>query len=137
MAIPAQARFLIAEDDAPTRERLLSHLKSLGFKGEILEAENGADAYTLFIDEMTTGKKIDFVISDMIMPVSSGYEFLVSMRKDPSFQDVPFLMLTSKSDRDIIFKCVKAKVSNYLIKPWNLQVLGEKIHSCWNKHYPE
>lgn len=137
MAIPADARFLVAEDDGPTRQELVGNLRELGFKGEILEAENGADAYTIFIAEMKTGKKIDFIISDMVMPVSTGYELLVSVRKDEEFQDVPFLMLTSKNDREVVVKCAKAKVSNYLIKPWNVQTLGEKLHSCWDKHNPE
>lgn len=131
MSIPVDTIFLVAEDDPTTRKELVENIRELGFQGQIIEAENGKEAFEIFQKE---GKKLQFIISDMVMPISSGYDFLVQVRKDPNFQQLPFLMLTSKSDREIVLKCVQAKVSNYLVKPWNLQTLGEKIHSCWAKH---
>ncbi|MEX0797830.1 MAG: response regulator [Bacteriovoracaceae bacterium] len=136
MAIPQNTRFLVAEDDHLTRGELVTNLRDLGFTGEVLEAENGRDAYSLFINQMIVGEKVGFIISDMVMPVFTGYDLLVQVRKDKAYQEIPFLMLTSKNDREAVLKSAKAKVSNYLIKPWNLQMLGEKLHGCWKKHHP-
>jgi two-component system chemotaxis response regulator CheY len=123
--------FLIVDDDAETLEILQGDLTSLGVKGEILKAENGKIAL-----EMTRSRDdIDFIICDMVMPVCDGLEFLTLFRTTvDTSKRIPFLMLTSKSDKGLILQCIKAGVSQYLLKPWTDQQLSEKIIECAKKH---
>lgn len=132
--IPQDTTFLIAEDDKATRELLIGDLKSLGFNGVMIEAENGKEAYEKLVEYNGKVGPVGFIISDMVMPIASGFDFLLNVRQASHFGEIPFLLLTSKSDREIVLKCAKAKVSSYLVKPWNKQTLAEKMHSCWVKH---
>jgi two-component system chemotaxis response regulator CheY len=137
MAIPQGISILVAEDDKTTRDSVVSDLKSLGFQGDIVEAENGKEAFDKLQAYYEAGGKIDFILSDMVMPIASGFDFLKSIRSQGKFKEIPFMMLTSKNDREVVLECAKAGVSNYLVKPWNVQVLAEKMHACWVKHHGE
>jgi two-component system chemotaxis response regulator CheY len=137
MAIPQGISILVAEDDKTTRDAVVSDLKSLGFQGDILEAENGKEAIDKLNEYFDAGGKIDFILSDMVMPIATGFDFLTNLRAQAKYKDIPFMMLTSKNDREFVLQCAKAGVSNYLVKPWNVQVLAEKMHACWVKHHGE
>jgi CheY-like chemotaxis protein len=129
MSIPSDIKILIVEDDDMTMNELVTDLKELGIKNELVLAKNGEEAKNIYLTEANIG----FIISDMVMPVMSGYDFLVYIRTELGDKKTPFLMLTSKSDNDVVVKCVKAGVTNYLVKPWKSQSLSEKLMACWNK----
>lgn len=137
MAIPQGISILVAEDDKTTRDSVVSDLKALGFQGDIIEAEDGKQAMDKLNAHFEAGGVIDFILSDMVMPIASGFDFLTNLRAVAKYKEIPFMMLTSKNDREVVLQCVKAGVSNYLVKPWNVQVLAEKMHSCWVKHHGE
>jgi two-component system chemotaxis response regulator CheY len=123
---------LLAEDDTETRNNIVSDLKELGFNS-IIEAEDGLQALGFFYSPPGDIIKFDIVISDMIMPNVSGLELISSIRSIDAEKTIPFLMLTSKSDKNTIVQCVKAGVTSYLLKPWSKQSLSEKIVFCISK----
>lgn len=125
-----ETNILVAEDDQTTRENIVKDLKELGFNGRILEAEDGAIAFQTLTDAHASGLEINLIISDMVMPNKTGFEFLELLKGSATFKDIPFLMLTSRNDKEIILQCAKAGVSSYMIKPWNKQGLAEKISKC-------
>jgi two-component system chemotaxis response regulator CheY len=123
---------LVAEDDIETRNSLVSDLKWLGFNS-IIEAEDGVQALGFFNNPPDGIVKFDIIISDMVMPNASGLELILNIRSIDIKKTIPFLMLTSKSDKDTIIQCVKAGVTSYLLKPWSKQSLSEKIAFCISK----
>lgn len=126
-----KATFLIADDYSTTITLIVSTLKQKGYTGEILTAENGAIAYDLL-----KKNKVDFIISDVVMPEMTGVELLRKVKTDhPEFANLPFLMLTAENDRAVVMEAIKLGVSNYLIKPWSPEILLEKVEFCWNKHH--
>ena len=109
-------------DDFSTMRRILRKiLKDLQF-GEIIEAENGAEALSLL--EST---KVDLIVSDWNMPVMTGLELLKKVRADDRYKTLPFLMVTAEAQKENIVDAIKAKVSNYVVKPFSPAVLAEKI----------
>ncbi len=124
---------LVVEDDVNVREQLIVDLKELGFKGQIFSAENGRDAFMIYHKNIRANG-IDFIISDIDMPVESGIEFLKSVRSDEFGSNIPVLMLTSHEDRETILACSAHKASNYIVKPWGKQILFQKINTCIDKH---
>jgi two-component system chemotaxis response regulator CheY len=113
---------VIVVDDFATMRRIVRNiLKDLQFK-EIIEAENGAEALNLL-----QTNRVDLIVSDWNMPVMTGLEFLKRVRADDRYKALPFLMVTAEAQKDNILEAVKAKVSNYIVKPFSPVVFAEKL----------
>ena len=109
-------------DDFSTMRRIVRKiLKDLQF-GEILEAENGAEAFTLL-----QSNKVDLIVSDWNMPTMTGLELLKRVRADEQLKGLPFLMVTAEAQKDNIIEAIQAKVSNYVVKPFSPAVFAEKL----------
>lgn len=112
---------LVVDDFATMRRIVRNILKDLQFK-EIIEAENGAEALMLL--EST---KVDLIVSDWNMPVMTGLELLKQVRAVDRHKELPFLMVTAEAQKDNVVEAIKAKVSNYVVKPFSPTILAEKI----------
>lgn len=125
------SHFVVVDDDDATREKIIQNLRDLGFTGTIYQAVNGQEAVILLNDLASTGAQVDLVICDIVMPLKNGVEALEEVRgSGHSLSKVPFLMLTSQSDRSLVVACVKLGVSQYLIKPWdNKSLLGKIVEA--------
>ncbi len=109
-------------DDFSTMRRIVRNvLRDLEFK-EIVEAENGAQAFSLL-----KSNKVDLIVSDWNMPVMTGIELLKKVRADDQYKALPFLLVTAEAQKDNIVEAIKAKVSNYIVKPFTPATLAEKI----------
>ncbi|MCB9063187.1 MAG: response regulator [Halobacteriovoraceae bacterium] len=128
-----QATFLIIDDQHVVRNAVKSQLKEIGFTGEFHTAEDGK----LGLEYLQSNKKIDFIICDIVMPNMSGLELLKEVRQIQEYKDTPFLMLTAESEIKIVMDAIVAGASNYLVKPWSLEDLKNKIALCWKKHHGE
>ncbi|HUI29098.1 MAG TPA: response regulator [Candidatus Acidoferrales bacterium] len=114
-------KFLVVDDSQTMRRIVNNALKSLGYD-DIIEAEDGKDAITkLYVD------KIDFIITDWNMPNMSGLEFTKAVRSEEQFAELPILMVTTRGMKEDVMEALKAKVNNYIVKPFTPQVLKEKI----------
>lgn len=80
---------LLVDDEPGLREAVKAYLEDSGFAVQV--ANNARDAWQLL--EKTTP---DLVISDIMMPQVSGYEFLKQMREDVRFLNLPVVFLTAK-----------------------------------------
>jgi len=82
------AKILIV-DDRPTNRQFL--LTLLGYGGhQLLEAADGAEAMTRVHAELP-----DLVITDILMPTMSGYEFVQQLRADPALESTPVIFYTA------------------------------------------
>lgn len=88
------------------------------------EAENGYVAI-----EKIKSKAIpyDLILCDMNMPVLSGMDVLRLIREDSSCTTtVPFIMVTSENNKEILLKAIKAGVSDFVAKPVDEGMLLKK-----------
>jgi two-component system chemotaxis response regulator CheY len=109
-------------DDFTTMRRIVRNiLRDLGF-GNVIDAEDGAAAVKILQTQ-----KVDLIISDWNMPTMNGLELLKWVRANTATRDLPFLMVTAEAQKDNIMEAVKAKVSNYVVKPFTAQSLAEKL----------
>jgi two-component system chemotaxis response regulator CheY len=109
-------------DDFTTMRRIIRNiLRELGF-GNVVDAEDGAAAV-----KVLESQKVDVVISDWNMPVMTGLELLKWVRANEATKNLPFLMVTAEAQKENIMDAVKAKVSNYVVKPFTAQSLAEKL----------
>jgi two-component system chemotaxis response regulator CheY len=130
---PPETRILIADDMPTIRELLKSQLKAMGFKS-IVEAADGEVALNILITSVSKGAPIELVISDWNMPKLSGLDFLKQVRASNDWKTLPFLLLTSESERDQVTEAILAGVSQYIVKPFAPKIFEEKLKSVWVKH---
>lgn len=117
--------FLIVDDSRLIRNTLSESLLQAGFR--VITAQNGREAL-----ELLKAHKPDVILSDINMPVMGGAEFCEAVRAMEHLADVPFVAMSTGSDRRIMREMVHFGASAYLIKPFNVEqliILAEKLLS--------
>jgi len=71
-------------------------------------------------------QRVDVILSDWEMPGMSGEEFLQWVRSEEEFKDIPFIMVTSRGDKDHVVKAIQAGVSDFITKPFTSDELLKK-----------
>ncbi len=125
MPVNTNMRVLIVDDFSTMRRIIKNILRQLGFNN-ILEADDGTSAW-----DVLNRDQIDFIISDWNMPQMTGIELLRKVRASEEFGDLPFLMVTAEAQQENIIEAVQAKVSNYIVKPFTAETLGQKINKIF------
>jgi signal transduction histidine kinase/CheY-like chemotaxis protein len=80
---------LLVEDDQDTREITGRILEKAGW--HYLEATNGQEALASL-----ESHKPGLILLDLMMPVMDGFEFLLLMRANPDYRDIPVIVVTAK-----------------------------------------
>ncbi|MCR4989326.1 MAG: response regulator [Lachnospiraceae bacterium] len=81
---------------------------------EVSYADNGQAAY----DMLTYGgDKYSLMFLDLIMPVLDGYNLLDMCRKDPTFDELPIIVMTQESAAEVI--SIKAGAADFISKPFD------------------
>jgi two-component system, chemotaxis family, chemotaxis protein CheY len=117
----ASLKVLAVDDSATMRRIIVNTLNRIGIS-DVIEAEDGADAYAKL--EIEDG--INFIITDWNMPNMSGLEFVNKVREG-QFKKIPILMVTTRSIKEDIIEAMKAGVNSYIVKPFTPQTLKEKM----------
>ncbi len=102
---------LIAEDSRMQARILQKRLSDAGHT--VRWAENGQAAL-----ELARERRPDIIISDIEMPVATGYDFCKAVKTDPALRSVPFILLSTLSDPIDIIRGLDAGADNYVTKPY-------------------
>jgi two-component system, chemotaxis family, chemotaxis protein CheY len=127
VAMDVKMNVLVVDDFSTMRRIVKNILRQLGFEN-IFEADDGMNAL-----DVLRGQSVDFIISDWNMPRLSGIELLKAVRTSDEWKDLPFLMVTAEGQKENVIEAVKAKVSNYIVKPFTPETLAEKIKKIFEK----
>jgi DNA-binding response OmpR family regulator len=112
VAGPPLRDVLVIEDD-PVVSRLVEHL--LVRRGFIVHVvADGLQAQAAF---KTTARPA-VVVLDVMLPYVSGFELIAEMRQIPGWDQVPVIMLTSKSQERDVLRAFDAGVNDYVVKPF-------------------
>lgn len=112
---------ILTVDDAKT-VRLLAQKALSAFNCDTTEATNGYNA--LFAMEKSLP---DLILLDSNMPVMGGLDLLRMMKSNPTLKVVPIIMLTSRTDHDIMAELTLLGVNGILLKPFKEAELIEKV----------
>lgn len=118
----ALMKFLVVESSIPMRRLIVNALQRLGYT-EVAEARDGEEALRVF------GSSIRCVITGWNLPRMSGIDFVQALRDRRDGQEVPLLMVTSRSTRSDILAAREAGVDGYIVTPITVPVLREKLDS--------
>ena len=109
-----KANILIVDDSESVRKKIRSILKQAHLLEFCFEAKNGLEGIKMLMD-----KRVDLVICDIVMPEFDGFKFLISKSTNPSFSEIPVIMLTSEEDVEKKIKGLEQGASDYLTKPFD------------------
>ncbi len=115
-------KFLVVDDSVTMRRIVVNSLKNLGYN-DYVEAGDGEEAFA----KLEADKSINFVITDWNMPNMSGLELSKKIRSTPEYENMPIMMVTTRGVKEDIVDALKAKVNNYVVKPFTPQILKQKI----------
>lgn len=114
---------LVVDDQSLIRTLMKNQLRAMGYS-HIREATDGCMAL-----DIMKSKDIALVISDWNMPNMNGYELLKAVRKDADLMGTPFILVSGDVSPKNINKAVALQVNQFILKPFTLQVLEEKINA--------
>ena len=129
---PTDTKILIVDDMPSLLDLLRAYLRRLGFKN-IAEAANGHEAHAAMVNAKTLGRPFELVISDWNMPVVDGLALLKLVRSNAEWENLPFIILTTESEKAKVVEAVVAGVTNYMVKPVEEDVLKDKLEKVYEK----
>jgi two-component system, chemotaxis family, chemotaxis protein CheY len=101
----------------------------LGFtKDSFEEAEDGVKAWKLLSEA-----HFDVILTDWNMPNMNGLELVKKVRSEGTHQKTPIIMITTEGGKGEVITALKAGVNNYIVKPFNAEVLKEKLDGVLKK----
>lgn len=118
---------MIVEDNATIRRFTASVLKNQLNCSNVLQAASANEALETIKAIKRRRAPLDLILSDWEMPGMTGDEFLLAVRENVETTDIPFIMVTSRNDRDSIIMAAQAGVSEYIVKPFTASALLQKI----------
>jgi CRP/FNR family transcriptional regulator, cyclic AMP receptor protein len=117
---------LVVEDNEVIREDVAEILSLANYN--VISAVNGKEGIEKTYEHMP-----DLVISDIAMPIIDGLGMLHVLRKDPKTEDVPFIFLTSKSDRNDFRNAMDSGADDYITKPFNGDELLKAVENRFER----
>ena len=122
---------LVVDDNETNRIILVEMLKGWGIRSQA--AKGGAEALGSLEDSHKQGDPIKMIISDLQMPEMDGFTFMERVRKDPRFQGIPALILSSTAQRGEKERSSQLKISAHLTKPVQPSELLDALLSAISK----
>jgi len=114
---------LVVDDSSTMRKIITNVLIELGILPEfITEAADGEEAF----DKVKSGN-FDLILTDWNMPKMNGLVLVQNIRKWPQSGNTPIVMITTEGCRDEVVDALKSGVNNYIVKPFNAEVLRNKL----------
>ncbi len=113
------ASVLLIEDNLELRSFLARKLKS---NFQILEAADGLTGLHMAIDTLP-----DLIISDVMMPGTSGVDLVDTLKQDWRTSHIPIVLLTARTAQEQQLEGVQAGADLYLTKPFDPMFLLESL----------
>lgn len=121
-----QGTVLVVEDEPSLLLGIQEILKLEHY--HVLTAANGRQALTV-LEGLSENQRPDLILSDIMMPVMDGFEFLAEVRRHPEWVGIPFVFLTAKGEKSDVQKGRVSGVDDYLVKPFDAKELIEAINA--------
>ncbi len=125
MPAAAAIKVLIVDDQQTMRALIRTSLQQIGFT-QIEEAPDGEEGLKALI-----AKPAHLVISDFNMPKLDGLGLLRGVRSYPPTAKTAFIMLTGRADKELVQRAVQFGVNNYLVKPFTVKGLQQKLEAVF------
>jgi signal transduction histidine kinase len=140
MGIDALARMTFAdnvfdfENQNPCRPTILILEDNLGMMKVVVETLR--EDYNLLLAEdalvgleklEAAADKVSLILSDIMMPKMSGFDFLQKIAAEERYQHIPLIFITALMSQEDQLKGFALGATDYIVKPYNIKILKEKV----------
>ncbi len=123
-----QSQILYVEDDELIRNETFSILER--FFKKVFIAKDGKEALDIYHENKSD---IELILTDINMPIMDGIEFITEVRKEDD--ETPVLVVTAFNDVSLLIKVIKLNVSDYIVKPMQMNATLKILNKILiNKH---
>ena len=113
-------RILLVEDEADLRRSLAGLLEALGY--EVASASSADEAHRLVA---AGGRPVDLVVTDVVMPGTSGRDLAEALRCERP--ELPVLFISGYTDNVVLRHGILAGEADFLPKPFSADQLAGKV----------
>src|ERR1700678_4315062 len=119
--LDARKKILCIEDDHDTADLMVEELLDRGYDVDV--AYDGREGFSAILRA-----EPDLVLSDISMPVASGFEILERLTAvAPRFRNMPFVFLTALTERQYELKARQLGADDFITKPIDFDLLDTII----------
>jgi len=122
-------RILVVDDQPMMTTMLRQILKQLGFS-HVKQAEDGNIALAMIQEG-----DIDMLVTDLNMPALSGIELIQQIRQDATTRNMPIIVVSCESERDMVLEAMKSGADAFIVKPFAATTVWEKIAPVLRKRF--
>ena len=102
-------KILLIEDDSFLSEIYVAKFQESGF--EVVVAHDGAMGLAKIKEQAP-----DLILLDIVMPNMDGFEILNAVKKDPSIQHIPVVILSNLGEQENVQKGLELGAVAYIVK---------------------
>ncbi|MCH5278125.1 MAG: response regulator [Desulfovibrionaceae bacterium] len=102
---------LIVDDSKTVRNLVAFILKAEGIK--VTTAEDGLDG----LEKLYSMSEVDLILTDINMPRMDGFSFIIAVREQEIYKDIPIIILSTEGDEKDIQKGIRLGANLYMVKP--------------------
>lgn len=124
----AKIRILVVDDDPLIRGLLYDFLAEKGY--EVEKAADGVQA-----EEILLEKKMDLVLTDLLLPGPSGLDLAKKIRF--LYPECRIILITGNPQDADIVQCITQNVSRYLCKPFPFDTIVRTIEEVLSEQDPQ
>lgn len=117
---------LVVDDEVDLVKTIQFSLEVEGYT--VLASNNGEDALSQARKESP-----DLILLDIMLPKLDGYKVCRLLKFDERYKHIPILMLTAKTQEKDKILGMETGADEYITKPFDMDVLMEKVKSYLNK----
>jgi CheY-like chemotaxis protein len=121
-SVPGVRRVLLVEDNLLNQKVLGMFIAKLGFDYDV--ASNGQAAVNMCLE-----KKYSHILMDIYMPGMDGTEATEKIRENEKNGEhsARIIAISANESEDSIKRCYDSGMNDYLVKPFTIEVLKEKL----------
>ena len=120
------ATVLVVEDDPVILRLLEVNFELEGF--DVLLAHDGAEGI-----DVARSDRPDVIVSDIMMPHTSGLELLAALKGDPDTKGIPIILLSAKAQTSDLKVGLDAGADDYVTKPFEPLDLVERVNALLSR----
>lgn len=120
MANSVQPVILVVDDDDFQHKMIAKILSSDNY--QLAFASSGGEAMNIL-----RNTRPDLILMDVMMPDLDGLEMTNRLKNTPHLATIPVMMISGKSEGNVVLNCLKAGAVDFVVKPFNRETLKAKV----------
>lgn len=118
-------KILIVDDEQDFLKLIRDALEIRGF--EVLAATSAVEAGL----ELAS-RPLDLILMDIKMPGINGHQACEAIKRNPNTKNLPIIVISALSDESDIKKAYKTGITDYFVKPVDIEKLVRRINEILN-----